>query len=395
MNILYIVQYFYPETNAAANRTLSHAKQLSKYHNVKVLTGLPNHPKAKLFDGYKSKFFQKRIVENIPVFYSYEYIPKNLSSFCQRIWNYLTASFSIFINYFKIKNIDIIIASSPPLTILVTSYFLAKLTKKELIIEVRDIWPQAILKTTNMFLKTLEFFENKAYKYAKKVVINSPGLKNELLKHKKIDENKIVYIPNGIDTEEFNDKLSKATIGTSFMKNKFIITFSGLIGFAQNMDVLIKLSKQVEKYNEILLLIVGTGPKFTELQNKVKDIKNIKLLGYLKQEDLYKVLINSDILLISLKNDVNYTRNIPSKIYDYLASKKPIVVNIPGSCQEIIEQYNCGLYNTEFNDQMFINNVIKLYKDKDLREIIIQNIQEVLTKIEVKNIIQKWIEILK
>jgi hypothetical protein len=139
MNILYIVQYFYPETNAAANRTLGHAKSLSKHHKVQVLTGLPNHPKAKLFDGYKIKFLQKKIIGNIPVFYSYEYIPKNLSSFTQRIFNYFTASFSIFINYFKIKNIDLIITSSPPLTILVTSYFLAKISRKKLIIEIRDI----------------------------------------------------------------------------------------------------------------------------------------------------------------------------------------------------------------------------------------------------------------
>lgn len=389
MNILYIVQYFYPETNAAANRTLSHAKCLSKHHNIQVLTGLPNHPKAKLFDGYKSKFFQKRTVENIPVFYSYEYIPKNLASFKQRIFNYFTASCSIFINYFRIKNKDLIIASSPPLTILVTAYILAKLTKKKLIIEIRDVWPQAILKTTNTFLKILEFFENKAYKYATKVVINSPGLKTELLKHKKIDENKIIYIPNGINIQEFNNKLSKASIDTSFMENKFIITFSGLIGFAQNMDVLVNLAKQVEKYPEILILIIGTGPKYVDLQEKTKNIHNIKLLGYIQQEDLYKVLTKSDILLISLKNDKNYTKNIPSKIYDYLASKKPIVVNIPGSCQEIIAKYNCGLYNTEFNDQMFINNIINLYQNKDLRDKITDNINNVLTKIEINNIIQK------
>jgi glycosyltransferase involved in cell wall biosynthesis len=155
------------------------------------------------------------------------------------------------------------------------------------------------------------------------------------------------------------------------------------------MDVLIKLAKQAEKYPDILILIIGTGPKFNELKEKTKNIKNIKLLGYLKQENLYKVLVSSDILLISLKNDINYTKNIPSKLYDYLASKKPIVINIPGSCQEIIKEHNCGLYNTEFNDQQFIDNVIKLYKDKELRDKLENNINKTLTKIEIKNIIQK------
>jgi len=55
MNILIYTQYFFPETNAAANRVSDLADFLAKNNEVTVLTGFPNHPLGKMIGNYKIK----------------------------------------------------------------------------------------------------------------------------------------------------------------------------------------------------------------------------------------------------------------------------------------------------------------------------------------------------
>ena len=54
MRILYVSQYFPPEVNAPAQRVSDFAKAWTDAgHEVVVLTGFPNHPTGKVYDGYR------------------------------------------------------------------------------------------------------------------------------------------------------------------------------------------------------------------------------------------------------------------------------------------------------------------------------------------------------
>jgi len=55
MKILIYSQYFYPETNAPANRLNDMARYLAKGNTVSVLTGFPNHPLGRMIGEYKMK----------------------------------------------------------------------------------------------------------------------------------------------------------------------------------------------------------------------------------------------------------------------------------------------------------------------------------------------------
>jgi len=139
MKILFYTQYFSPETNAPANRLGDMAKFLSGRHSVSVLTGFPNHPLGKMFLGYKNGFLKKEMIGNISVFRSFMVIPKKLNSKIYRYLNYLSFAFSSFINLFRLEKPDLIIVSSPPISVLVMGFFYAKIRKVPMIIDLRDL----------------------------------------------------------------------------------------------------------------------------------------------------------------------------------------------------------------------------------------------------------------
>ena len=78
MNILFLTDNFYPETNAPAKRTLEHCKEWSSQgHNITIITGAPNFPKGKVFDGYKNKIYQSELINNLNV---------------KRVWTFIAAN---------------------------------------------------------------------------------------------------------------------------------------------------------------------------------------------------------------------------------------------------------------------------------------------------------------
>lgn len=83
MKILFLSDNFYPETNAPSKRTLEHCKEWSSQgHNITIITGVPNFPKGKVFDGYKNKIYQSENINNLEV---------------KRVWTFISSNEGVFL----------------------------------------------------------------------------------------------------------------------------------------------------------------------------------------------------------------------------------------------------------------------------------------------------------
>ena len=130
-------------------------------------------------------------------------------------------------------DIDIIIASSTPLTVGIPALFLKKLKKTKLIFEVRDVWPQLPVAIgaikSQLLIKILKKIESKIYIESEKIIALSDGMKNEIQKIEN-EKDKIVVITNLCDTKNFNinKKLSKK-FRTEFLgiKDEPLIIYAG------------------------------------------------------------------------------------------------------------------------------------------------------------------------
>jgi len=375
MNLLIYTQYFPPETNAPANRWGYFAEYLANKNNkITVLTSFPNHPLGRILTGYKNRWHFDEEKDNMGIIRTWTYISVS-RKFISRLFNYFSFAFSSYINSFSIKNIDIIIASSPPLSVAIIGAIIAKKRRIPLILDLRDIWPEAAVSTgyikKGFFYHLAEKWEKRCYKQAEKILVNSPAIFEELKNIKNVSSSKLDLIPNGADLEFFKEIEHNNEIDEEYnTKNKFVVLYTGLLGFAQAPEVMIDAAEILKNNKDIVFLIIGGGPLKKDLEAKIKNLKldNVILTGQRPRKEMPVFVSKGDVCLIPYKNSATFQKNVPSKMFDYMASGKPIIINLEGAASDIIEKAQAGLVIEPENASALAKAIEQLYNNKFLRK---------------------------
>src|SRR5690606_17101786 len=172
MNILYIHQYFKTPKEPGGTRSYWIAQELIKNgHQVTMITADPNASKQKreaIIDGIKVIYLQEAYSQHMS-------ISTRLKSFLGFVWKSITEAR-------KQKDIDLVIATSTPLTVGITALYMKLLKKIPFIFEVRDLWPEVPIQMgafkSPLIVKPMRWFEKTIYKNAKHVIALSPGMQD-------------------------------------------------------------------------------------------------------------------------------------------------------------------------------------------------------------------------
>lgn len=173
MKVLFLTDNFPPEVNAPATRTYEHCREWVKQGaDVTVITGAPNFPTGKVYEGYRNKFSQKEVVDGIKVHRVWTYMTAN-KGILRRTLDYMSFGLSAFFAGL-FEKYDVIIGTSPHLFTALSAKRLSVFKRKPWIMEVRDIWPESI-KTVGAvhdgaIIKYFERKEKQCYRSAKKIV---------------------------------------------------------------------------------------------------------------------------------------------------------------------------------------------------------------------------------
>jgi glycosyltransferase involved in cell wall biosynthesis len=372
MKILFFSQYYSPETNAPAHRMSFFAKYIAKKEEVSVVCEPPNYPKGEIFDGYKNKF---RYIENkdgVKVIRSWVYITKK-KNFIHRILNYASFTFSSFINGMRAEKPDIILATSPPFSGMASAWLVSKLRRVPLILDIRDIWPDSAVSVGMMskgkLFNFLQWWEKKFYKKAKKIIVNANGIGERLVKEKGVNSEKIEFLPNGSEIDIFDLNDNGEEINKKYnLDNKFVVLFTGLIGLAQDPEVIIKSANLLKDKENIIFLIVGDGPKREPCLDLIKELnlKNVIMTGSKPRSEMPKFCARANVCLATHKEDKLFSDVISSKIFDYMGAAKPIVINSEGEGSRIIEEADAGLKADIASPESLTEKILFFYNNNEI-----------------------------
>lgn len=254
---------------------------------------------------------------------------------------------SFFYGITKLKNIDVVITTSPPPLISIFGYLIAKIKKAKLVYDVRDIWPDVAIEMESfdeksLYYKVFKFIANFMYKHSDYITTVTPGKVKKIKKYAD-SNNKVLYIPNGFDDNLINFAMEKYIIEKYELDKKFTIVYIGNVGLAQNLDALIELAKISKKQENMQFLIFGEGAYKNELQSKINELrlKNISLEGKIDYCKVYTILKYSKISFISLKNN-KMTDSVPTKMFDALGIGCPILLLAKGDSCSILDEVHLG-----------------------------------------------------
>jgi glycosyltransferase involved in cell wall biosynthesis len=345
MKILYVSQYFYPETFRGNDIAFDFVK---KGHEVTVITGKPNYPLGTFYHGYKFWGVKKETINGahvirIPTF------ARSKGGALKLILNYFSFYlFSYPYSRFKTdQDFDIIFVQQlSPVTMAMPAIWALKRNKKaKLYLWVLDLWPESVTATTGIANKYIIGLLNKLVKYiyskSDLILISSKSFEKSI-KQRSFNK-QILYFPNWAESIYEEMELNK-DYELPILPDGFNIMFAGNIGEAQDFETI--LSAAIQTLNEnINWILVGDGRKLDWVRAQVKfhNLYNVIILGRYPIDEMPYFFRAANVMLLTLKNSLISDLTVPAKLQAYLASGKIILAAINGETKSIINEHNIGL----------------------------------------------------
>ena len=378
MNILYVSQNFPPEIGAASARAFELSRHwVANGHQVVVLTGFPNYPTGSMNDWRRenaSRLTRRESIEGINVVRTWLWDIGD-RRVRDRVLSYSSFWLSSSLRGVPIPRPDVIVASSPPLTVGLTGWWLGRIKRRPFVFDVRDLWPESItdlgaLTNKSAAARALGSVAKFLYRKADRIVVTSDATR-EALAASGAALARITTIPNGVETQIFLPRDSAdATRKELGLSGKFVVSFIGTIGLAQDIDVVIRSASRLQvSLDAVHLLFVGEGPMKRHAMDAVarQGLSNVTFLPGQGRDGIPKLVQASDACLVTLrKADVNGVV-IPVRMLEFMSCGRPVVLCAEGQSARMLREAKAGLVIGQGNDAALAAAVVRLSRDKELR----------------------------
>lgn len=370
MHILLIHQAFANLDEAGGTRHAEMAAYLSRHgHRVTIitspvsyLTGKSDHSKVEA----KEKNHQ---TPGISIIRAYTYSALH-RSFFHRILAFLSFMISSFFIGLRVKEVDLVWGTTPPIFQAFTAWLLALLKGVPFLLEVRDLWPAfaiAIGVLRNRILIALSnWLERFLYHRAARLVINSPGFIDHVVQK---GARWVELVPNSADPEMFDP----ASTGEEFrrihnLSEKFVVMYAGAHGVSNDLTVLIDAAALLHDEPQIVFTLVGDGKEKANLIATVAatGLENIIFLPPIPKNEMAEALAASNACLAILKPLEMYKTTYPNKVFDYMAAGRPVIIAIDGVIREVVEKSGAGIFVPPGSPTALAQAILKLSTDPTL-----------------------------
>jgi len=338
MKILFLTFYYPPDLCAGSFRSHALIKAIqNKNKNIKIdiLTTMPNR-----YTSHNKKLKNLKYIEDNNNLTIYRIkLPLHKSGMFDQAISFMI----FFIQVLKIirkNDYDIVFASSSRLMTAFLGSVISRIKNVSLYLDIRDLFSDTLKDLLspkiNFFLmpiiKLIEYF---SFIRATKINIVSKGFKTHV--ESILNNNNISFYTNGID-EIFLQNNNFIPKKNNF-KNLPIILYAGNIGEGQGLhNIIPQVAKLME--NKIQFIILGDGGAKNKLINSLAkhSIKNVKIINPVPQINLIDYYNNADILFLHLNAYKAFEKVLPSKIFEYSATNKPILAGVNGFASKFIKK---------------------------------------------------------
>lgn len=228
-----------------------------------------------------------------------------------------------------------------------SAYILSRAKKSHFFFEVRDLWPQTLidmgaLSENSPFTLGLRALEKFLYQKAEKIITLLPYA-DQYICNLGIPREKIIWIPNGANLVRYKN-IKRYEGGLS---EPFTVMYLGAHGKVNALEVILDAAEvlQHQTRDNIKFVFVGNGPekpRLIELSSK-RCLKNVAFHAFVPKNKISSVMEGADAFIVSLEDLPVYKYGISlNKIFDYLASGRPIVF-IGDAANNPVAEANAGI----------------------------------------------------
>ena len=290
-------------------------------------------------------------------------------SFVHRVLAFFSFMAASFLAGLKVKQMDLVWGTSPPIFQGMTAWALARLKRVPFLFEVRDLWPDfaiavGVLKNPLLICLSL-WLERFLYSRADRVMVNSPGYVAHVRAR---GAKRVELVPNGADPQMFDP----AATGREFrsanrLEDKFIILYAGAHGMSNDLEVALEAARKLQtQAPKVELVFLGDGKEKPALQERstALGLGNVLFLPPVPKAEMASVLAAADACLAILKPIEEYKTTYPNKVFDYMAAGRPVVLAIDGVIREVVDAAGCGVFAEPGNPMALAQAICRLAEDR-------------------------------
>jgi glycosyltransferase involved in cell wall biosynthesis len=296
--------------------------------------------------------------------YTYSALHK---SFVHRVFSFLSFMVSSFWAGLKVKNVDLVWGTSPPIFQVAAAWLLARLKRARFLMEVRDLWPAFAIAVgvlrSPILIRLSEWLELFLYRHADRVIVNSPGF----LEHvKSRGARQVDLVPNGADPRMFDPALDGAPFRQAHgLEGRFVALYAGAHGMSNDLGRLLEAARLLQDKPKIAIVLLGDGKEKPALllQAAQMGLSNVFFLPPVPKTGISLALAGCDACIGILKPIPLYATVYPNKIFDYMAAGKPVILAIDGVIRQVVEQARAGVFVPP-GDAVALANTIREMAEK-------------------------------
>ncbi|MCH2209157.1 MAG: glycosyltransferase family 4 protein [Lentisphaerales bacterium] len=352
MNILVLSFFYPPDLSAGSFRIKSVIDELKKKTSssdkIQLITNYPNR-----YMSFTDKVLESEVDGNVSI--KRCELPSNGKGFISQVRRFLSYR-KFVLKEVKDKKYDLVFATSSRLFTAALGVEVAKKYNCPSYIDIRDLFVDTFQSTFPAFLSMpllplFKHVEKTTFNGATKVNVVSAGFISYIRSNYKISEN-IDEFTNGVDeifmtTDKSVEFASSLTDFLNKEKRKRpVILYAGNLGKSQAMDEIIPaMAKGLPEYD---IVIVGDGNTKKSLLETVSlnKLDNIHIFPPVKREFVPFLYEKADVLFLHLSQAEAFEKVLPSKLFEYAASGKPIVAGVSGFAKTFCksEINNCVVF---------------------------------------------------
>ncbi|MHB8658451.1 MAG: glycosyltransferase family 4 protein [Solirubrobacteraceae bacterium] len=338
---------------------------LARGHEVVVICEQPNHPHGVFQDGFGDVPLKRERVERLDVFRLWVFASPRKST-ARRVLFYGTFAAGAFGVAAVLRRIDVVLATSPPLPGALTAALAARMRGIPVVVDIRDLWPAAAGALGELSnpraLAAFEHAERWLYRSAAAVTATTEPFCRHI--DAVASSSVCTHIPNGA-----LDELVVLAEQRRPDDGRFRIGYFGNLGIAQGLGIIIRAAKLLEA-EAIEFLIVGGGPQEAQLRQQVMEqgLRNIEVRPTVSTDQVGKVMLSCDALLIPLSAHPLLADFIPSKLYDAMAVGRPAIVAANGEAAMFVGRHGFGVTVPPEDGAALASAALRLARDPELAQ---------------------------
>lgn len=349
MKILFLSQYYPPEMGAPAARVSALARRWVRAgHDVTVVTALPNHPTGIIPEPYRRHWRVEEDDHGVRVLRGFIYAAPN-----RGIWRRSLCYGSFGLSAALEGTLDrgrpdLVLATSPQFLAGLAGWFVSRVKGVPFVLEVRDLWPDSIvavgaLRANSRIVRALRRAERFVYSQADLVVSVTRSFVAHLERN---GARRVVVVPNGADPAVFRPVEDPGAVRARYgLGDRFVACFAGTLGMAHGLEIVLDAAERMRHDARVLFWLVGEGARREELEREARRrrLDNVRFEGQVPREDVPAILAAADAALVLLRPEPLFETVLPSKMFEAMASGRPVVLGVAGEARDLLEKSQAGI----------------------------------------------------